>query len=692
MKKENIIRLIIIEESSHEAEALVNVLHKSGYGIRHRFVNSGNALQQALSDQSWDLVICAYQVADFSIYDALEILERTEPRVSLIGRGDVTHEDLVTAMRAGAKDIAAKEHGEHLLLVVARELLAVTAQRNGTIHENRYQESERRCMALLDSSREAIAYVHDGMHIYANCTYLELFGYGEPDEVEGVPILDLVSSDDISTFKEFIRQLKDSEDEQSIEINSMRSDGRPIDAMLLFSRAMFDGEDCHQVIVRDRSHRQDFETKLRELSELDQETGLFNHQYFLTALEKAVSAAIAQAHHSALLLIELENVRAMRRTVGVAATDLLIKELANVVFEEVGEDGALARFGESTFSILTKKEDDETSERLAGKIRTAVKEHISDAGGQSVATTCSVAIVDVDGLTSDPQKILARADSLCRSAIQQGGNRVQRYDPTTADDAQVATNGLTAETIETAIRNGRVSLRYQPIISLGGDGGERYEVFPCLSDSDGSLTDSDTLFRVAANANIAAKLDVWMIERVIALILERQDRENRVNFFIPVSEQSIRDESVLLDLSKKLKQSKIAGDCLTFQISDIAAVTQMRGARAFVNVASQLDCTTALKGFRGDENSLNALNHLDVNYLKIDPSLIQDLASDESSQKKLGIIQDTVRSTQKSMIATCVTDANSLMVLWQRGVHYAQGNYIQEATPDLDYDFSGTPE
>ena len=692
MNKENIIRLIIVEESSHEAEALANVLKKSGYGIRQRFVNSANALQQALSEQSWDLVICAYQVTDFSIYDALKMLERTEPGVSLIGRGDVTHEDLVAAMRAGAKDIVAKEHDEHLLLVVVRELLAVTANRNSRIHENRHQESERRCMGLLDSSREAIAYVHDGMHIYANSTYLELFGYGEPDEVEGVPILDLVSSDDTSTFKEFIRQLKDSEDEHSIGINSMRSDGRPIDAMLLFSRAMFDGEDCHQVIVRDRSPHQDFETKLRELSELDQDTGLFNHQYFLTALEKAVSAAIAEGHNSSLLLIELENVRAMRRTVGVAATDLLIKELANVVFDKVGELGTLARFGEHTFSVLVKKEDDETSELLANKIRTAVKEHISDAGGQSVATTCSVAIVDVDGLTVDPQKILAQADGLCRSAIQQGGNRVQIFDAGTADDTRVALSGLTAESIETAIQNGRVSLRYQPIINLGGDGGEKYEVFPCLSDSDGSLIDSHTLFRVAAKTNVAAMLDVWVIERVIALALERQGREKQVNFFIPVSEQSIRDESVLLELSKKLKQSKVPGDCLTFQISEIAAVTQMRGARAFVNVASQLNCTTALAGFRAEENCLNALNHLNVNYLKIDPSLIQDLANNESSQKKLGIIQNTARSTDKSTIATSVNDANSLMVLWQNGVHYAQGDYIQEAGLHLDYDFSGTPE
>ena len=109
-------------------------------------------------------------------------------------------------MRAGAKDIVGDENDEHLLLVIARELLTVTAQRNDSLLENRYQESERRCMALLDSSREAIAYVHDGMHIYANSTYLDLFGYGEPDEVAGVPILDLACADDTSSFKEFIRR------------------------------------------------------------------------------------------------------------------------------------------------------------------------------------------------------------------------------------------------------------------------------------------------------------------------------------------------------------------------------------------------------------------------------------------------------------------------------------------------------
>ena len=183
-----------------------------------------------------------------------------------------------------------------------------------------------------------------------------------------------------------------------------------------------------------------------------------------------------------------------------------------------------------------------------------------------------------------------------------------------------------------------------------------------------------------------------MIERVIALSLERGDSETHLNLFIPVSEQSIKDESVLLELSKKLKQSKVAGDCLTFQISEIAAVTQMRGARAFVNVARQLDCTTALSGFRADENSLNALNHLDVNYLKIDATFTQDLPNNEAAQEKLGVIQNTARGTGKCTIATGVADAGSLMLLWQSGVDYAQGDYIQKPGVSLDYDFSGTPE
>ena len=226
---------------------------------------------------------------------------------------------------------------------------------------------------------------------------------------------------------------------------------------------------------------------------IDQETGLFNHQYFLNSLQTSVGNAIAQVHYSTLLMIELENVRAMRRTAGVAATDLLIKDLANVVFNEVGENGTLARFGESTFSVLINKARDEASEQLANRIRSAVKEHISDADGQSVATTCSVAIVDVDGLTTNPQKILARADSLCRVAIQQGGNCVQVYEPGAGEDVTITSNGLSAESIESAIRSNRLSLLYQPIINLGGEAGDRYEVFPSLCDGDDLQANSDTL-------------------------------------------------------------------------------------------------------------------------------------------------------------------------------------------------------
>ena len=72
--------------------------------------------------------------------------------------------------------------------------------------ESQLRETERRCDSLLDSSRDPIAYVHEGMHVRANKAYLEMFGFEEFEEIEGMSILDMIAPDDADDFKALLKQ------------------------------------------------------------------------------------------------------------------------------------------------------------------------------------------------------------------------------------------------------------------------------------------------------------------------------------------------------------------------------------------------------------------------------------------------------------------------------------------------------
>ncbi len=87
-------------------------------------------------------------------------------------------------MSLGAQDALPQGEDERLMRVAERELANLEERRARRAAEVALHEAEKRCQLLLDSSVDAIAYAHDGMHIYANRAYLELFGYADADELE----------------------------------------------------------------------------------------------------------------------------------------------------------------------------------------------------------------------------------------------------------------------------------------------------------------------------------------------------------------------------------------------------------------------------------------------------------------------------------------------------------------------------
>ncbi len=693
MNDDNIVRVLLVEETLNDAERLLNVLRKGGYGVRPAHVDSADAFREKLSEHAWDLVITAADNKAFSVYDVMDELANTNHVVPCIGVVKEYEPDILKkAMGYGARDVVVRSADEHLLLVVDRELNALNTVRSGQAMEQRYWESQGRCMALLDTSQDAIAYVHEGMHIRANPTYVRLFGYSKHDEIAGLPLLDLVASGSANKFKRFFRGLSKSNGnrDMDLEIAACRADGGKFKAQMSFSMASFDGEDCHQIIVRDISQHKEYKKILQQLSNRDHLTGLFNHRYFLRAVEHAITAQQKPSidGNTSLLCIELENFRAIRRSVGVALTDIIVKDLAKAISGAVPKEGLLARFGDQIFTVLLKQHDLTKSEAVAEEIRCSVESCISDAEGQSVSTTCSIGVVNVTRHASSAQDVLSQADAACRAALEAGGNCWSVYRASRSEKAQHVDPKVEYDELSLAMEDGRLHLRFQPIVSLSGDTQEIYEVFPTFENNAGKRIPAAKLLAQAERCGFAARLDEWVLDALLGIIEQRSESSTLIRFFVRFSESSIKDESFGIHLTKALKRVPSSPGCFTFQLSEITVASQLRLARAFISAVRQLGCGTALEHFGAGLNSFHILNHLDVDYVKIDGALIRSLSGDESSQKQVTQIQERAKQLGKETVATDVADANGLALLWQAGMSYAQGRYIQEPTPNLKFDFS----
>lgn len=691
----DLIRLIVVEESANDAEVILNSLRKARYPIRPRHIEDAEDFENALAEQEWDIVISVPKVGnpdigEFTIHDVCEIVKASKQDVPIVAIcQSMKGEGMATMLGAGATQVVPQEPDTALQMVVGRELENLHERRRRKHIEQLYRETQRHNKMLLESSRDAIAYVHDGMHIHANPSYLEMFAYKTFDDLEGMPVMDLVSMDDQPKFKDFMREYMsdDKEEEKEINLTGLKSNSKKFKLKMEVSQAIYDSERCVQIIIRDQSQSQELERKLKEANQRDQLTGLYNRQYFIELLDRALAKVLETHMRGALLYIALDNFSSADGKVGVGERDAVIKNIATVL-NQFAQGGSLGRFGDSIFTLLMMDKDTKYAAELAEKMCKTIEGTVNEVGDHSIFLTCSIGIAQLLASAAGPEDALQDAHAACRKAFKEGGNRHEIYKATVKTTEQGGVKiADVAKMIETAIEENRLSLRYQPIVSLHGETQEIYEVFLRMVDAEGENVPPGALFTAAEQANLTAHLDKWVLKEAVKVLMTQKKAGHENYFFIKLSDQAIKDETVLLYIRKLLKSTQLPGEQLVFELSESVAIGQVKLARAFINNVKNMKCKIALEHFGTGLNSSTTLKHLPVDYVKIDASFVRGLANNADNQKSIEEIVKIAQELSIMTIAESVEDANSLTILWQCEVGFAQGHYIQEPSEELDYDF-----
>jgi len=691
MDKDHTLRLLIIEESRNDAEALANILRNAGQASRPTFAEDLEDISVALDQQVPELMLCAMGLEAVSLADVATVLEQRELSVPLIAIAESADEkDIIEAMRQGAADLCSYDQPEHLQLVVKREMSQIKTGQSAQNYELKFRESEKRARILMESSHDAIAYVHEGMHIFANSPYLEMFGFSELEEIEGTPILDMVAPEDHDEFKDFLRNYsKDGEQEGSLETHGMLPDGKKFDAEMEFAPASIDGEPCTQIIIRSQAgSSEELERKLKYLSKQDVLTGLYNRQYFIEELELAVTDALSGSSSAAVIYLVMDNFKQIKDNLGIGAADMVISDIGNLLHDQAQENDIVARFGDHSFALLRRDCDSEAIQALSENLRHIVEEHIADVKEQSVTTTCSIGMSIVAESTPSAHEVISRADLACEVARSSGGNRVHLHNPVVDEKLGKERDQQMHALIKDALERDQFQLLYQPIVSLQGEEGGKYEVLLRMLNDEGDHILPTQFLPIAEQTGQITEIDRWVIQNAIRTLTEHRAQGADTQFFIKISAATLQHGELLQYIGNCMKVTRLPGHALTFEIAEKHAAQHLKHAKVFVKTLQELHCKTALEHFGAGPNSFQLLKHLPVDFLKIDGSFIHNLASDNDNQAMVRSILATANSMNRQCIAEYVQDAHSLAVLWQSGIQFIQGNFLQEPSEALDYDFS----
>lgn len=688
MDSGNVIRPLILDESANDAEALASLLRNAGYAVRFKHIQNSEELQEAVNGKTWDLLLTSQQVGDLSAIQAISVIKQARKDIPCVVTGSDRNDAIVIEhLQAGAADFVSEDAQDHLLLVIKRELDNLFERREHRHCKGLYNESEKRNRVLLDSSRDPIAYIHEGMHIYANQSYQDIFGYEDIDELESIPIMDLIASDDQQSFKDVLRSLSNDEPpEETLEYNAIRQNGEVFKASMDFSRASIDGEPCAQVLIHRKGDSKELEKEIQLLKQQDLQTGLYNHQYFMGQTQEAIDRCIRGEDSCSVIYLEPDNFKSIKDTLGIAGSDMVLADLAKLLKGLAPKDAIVARYAGTIFTILLSGSDSETVEELAENIRKTLSDKIFDAEGKTVTTTCSIGITRITEIAQDAKKTMLQAEAACDMAKENKGNQVHIFSLEDELASQEADKRIVT-LLKLALKNNRFQLNYQPIASLHAEPGERYEVLLRLLDQDDSVIMPGEFMDAAHHAQLMTEVDRWVIKASAKAILEKRKIGKELQFFIKLSGDSLRDTSIAMWISKLLQAARLHGSCLVFEIDEQSLLENLKIVKAFSTGIEQLQCNLAIDHVGKGSIDLSYLKHINAHYLKIDGSHIKNIAEEES-QEAIKQIAEAARAKGIMTVAEHVQDPSCLAILWQHGVNFIQGHYLQSPENNLDYDFS----
>lgn len=674
------------------------MLHNAGRPTRAQHVESEDALVKLLQEQSWDILIGLDSTKSVPPGTAIKQIRRLVKDVPVVL---LTEEEgtpaIVEGLKIGAVDVVKMDEDQHLLQVIQRELTNHDHRTQQRLAERRYREIERRNQQLLDSSRDAIAFIQDGMFLYANQSFAEMLQYHDRDDLECMPVIDIVSDSDQERVKVFLKEfmLRGNDVEGSkMTFHAVTQTGHSRTVNVEVRKSQYDEESCIQLVSRaNAADSEELEAQLEQFRNQDLATGLFNKNYLIDKLEETVDSAVTSQMSSALLYIGIVDfLDAVQAKLGLASADIALGAIASRAKELTRENETLCRFSEEGFMLLIPDTSADTAFGRAKEIAGTLRDYIVDIDDATIQFVFLVGVSLVNETTSNSDTPVSNAIKALEMAKEQYAKDphilacVYEERREGADDGSRSKKEI-SRMVQSALDNGRFRLLFQPILSLRGSDKEHYEVLLRMVDEEGNNISPTEFLDTAAEIGATTKIDRWVILEAIKLLSQHRASGSDTRLLINLSRESIKDTTLPPWLGVAFKAAKLPPEAIIFQIQESDINDHLNIAKSFTEKVTTLGCECSISHFGCALNPFNALQHVSAQYIKIDGSFTQELHTGAGEPEALSELVSKLHEHEKITVVPFVENASVLSKLWQSGVHYIQGYYLQGPAETMDYDF-----
>ncbi len=462
---------------------------------------------------------------------------------------------------------------------------------------------------------------------------------------------------------------------EAFELMARRKDGEafPVEVSVAVARA--GSEQFRIATVQDIAGRKRVQAVLRKLARRDALTGLYNRRTFQAELARHLELARNHRVRGALLFMDLDLFKYVNDTLGHQAGDQVLVRVAEIIQAHLRPTDIAARHGGDEFAILMPYTGREAVS-VAEAILRAVHQTDFAVKGRSVTMSASIGVTFFPDHGLTVEALLAQADMAMYKAKESGRNAVAVFDETDARRDEMAAKLSWDRRLREALRDNRFVLHAQPILDLKLGKITRVELLLRLVEEDGTLILPGEFLAGAERFGLIQEIDRWVLREAIRLIAAQEPDSEIEAFEVNLSGKTISDPGLARMIQEELEAHGADPARLVLEITETAAIGDLEQARRFITAMRRLGCRFALDDVGSGFSSLHLLKHLPVDYLKIDGAFIRNLPTESADQHLVRAMVAMARSQGQETIAEFVDRAETLRLLGEFGVDYAQGYLV----------------
>jgi diguanylate cyclase (GGDEF)-like protein len=687
---DQILKILVIDQDANNADNIVRTIKSSGFAVRETIISSKEQLEEVKNlEVNPHIIVHANNINELNIRDTRCSFKVDTYEIPIVVLCDDVSTQQSQLFADGANIVLPYNDNELLKQATSRLAQTEFYIQDLKVQADNYKDLDQRYNKILDTSRDAICYIHEGLHAYANASYLELFDINGAEDASILSILELVAPGDQTSLKSILKDVSKNHTSGTASLNFKSGDDF-FHTDIEYNPVLVEGETCVQFVLHmQTSESKELQEQLSYISERDHETGFFHRKSLTDKIKEAIESAQVGQSPSTYIQIDIANIDTIKDQFGISAIDKLSAHIAEALKQICDTEETLGKITDESFGILTPENDESKLTALGEKFRVAIDNDPITIKNQKISPEVYIGATILDPGIEDVSDALSAAKSACDYAWE---NEIQSLYIFTSESRSLTGTLLDqkwTQELQDAVRENRLHLLFQPIVSITGKSEDRYQVYTQLVSKEGAKISVAELLPSIERSGVSVMLDRWVVTTALKKLAEHTDKSPESLFFIKLTTGALNDQQFTSWLEKQCNSHNVDPFRLVFDMREESIVSHLKDAREFATRLQQLGCQIAIDAFGISQEPEKILSMIPASYLKLSFQLMASLKNgDKERIEEIKNICEQAKQKNTMTIAPFVESAEALSQIWSINIDFVSGDFFSEPSENLGYDFS----